>query len=219
MSQDICSICMEKKEKDIKILKCNHSFHDKCVNEWLLANITCPLCRNEEITRPNNIIIEVKEEIRIERRIERRIIINSNNIYFTLFLILSIVIFLFIILVPYNDANKICYNNESKSFSCPNHRAFLMTNIIWYLLNLFISICKNRSINKYSNTSWCIAIIFFTILNMIISTINIDDCIPKNYNCRDILWKQNIGYVSIEIINAFSCLITLIHYYMCWYSI
>jgi hypothetical protein len=218
MSQDICSICMEKKEKDIKILKCNHSFHDKCVSEWLLANITCPLCRNVEITRPNNIIIEVRQE-RQERQ-EGRFNINSNHVYFTMFLISSIVISIFIILVPYNDANKICSSDESKSFSCPNHRVFLVIIAIWYSINLLISICRNKYINKYPNTSWCIGVLFFTILNMFISTINIDEtCIPKNYNCRDILWKQNIDYVLIEIGNAFFCLITLIHYYIRWDSI
>jgi len=48
MSTDIqCSICLTDLEKNIKKLKCDHSFHQNCINEWINTNInTCPLCRD-----------------------------------------------------------------------------------------------------------------------------------------------------------------------------
>jgi hypothetical protein len=43
---DECSICYEKKEYRW-YLKCNHSFHFKCINEWLKLKKNCPLCRTQ----------------------------------------------------------------------------------------------------------------------------------------------------------------------------
>lgn len=38
-----CTICLEYITEDRIDLKCNHSFHKKCINKW--ENQTCPLCR------------------------------------------------------------------------------------------------------------------------------------------------------------------------------
>jgi DNA-directed RNA polymerase beta' subunit len=40
-----CCICMEEIGYDKKMLKCDHTFHSNCVNEWFMYNHTCPLCR------------------------------------------------------------------------------------------------------------------------------------------------------------------------------
>lgn len=42
-----CSICLDNFEEDenISTLKCNHSFHNKCIEAWLDTNFTCPMCR------------------------------------------------------------------------------------------------------------------------------------------------------------------------------
>ena len=44
-----CSICLEKIEKNTKILKinCKHKFHTKCLDSWLKINNKCPLCRKK----------------------------------------------------------------------------------------------------------------------------------------------------------------------------
>lgn len=55
---DLCSICMETlnvANKPIKKLNCNHAFHQRCVDQWISAQVasgdapTCPLCRREVI--------------------------------------------------------------------------------------------------------------------------------------------------------------------------
>ena len=47
---DKCNICLcnYDNDDDIIILKCNHMFHKKCIEEWLSNNSNkCPVCRNE----------------------------------------------------------------------------------------------------------------------------------------------------------------------------
>ena len=34
-------------EKLKKLPTCNHYFHVHCIDKWLSANVTCPLCREE----------------------------------------------------------------------------------------------------------------------------------------------------------------------------
>jgi len=46
-----CVICLSKFELKTKIrpLPCNHAFHAKCVDKWLRANRTCPICRRDAL--------------------------------------------------------------------------------------------------------------------------------------------------------------------------
>jgi hypothetical protein len=47
-NKQTCSICFDDFEEndDVSILKCNHLFHYKCINKWLMENkTTCPICR------------------------------------------------------------------------------------------------------------------------------------------------------------------------------
>lgn len=47
--QDIekCAICINefKEEENVRRLRCSHEFHMRCVDKWLKANTTCPMCR------------------------------------------------------------------------------------------------------------------------------------------------------------------------------
>jgi len=40
-----CCICLED-INTVSILPCAHQIHDKCINEWIISNNSCPLCRN-----------------------------------------------------------------------------------------------------------------------------------------------------------------------------
>lgn len=48
-----CPICLKRTHcseyaaigKFSKRLNCGHVFHVKCINKWLLKNISCPMCR------------------------------------------------------------------------------------------------------------------------------------------------------------------------------
>ncbi|KAM6971774.1 E3 ubiquitin-protein ligase RNF38-like [Aplochiton taeniatus] len=45
--QTTCVVCMCDFEARqlLRVLPCNHEFHAKCVDKWLKANRTCPICR------------------------------------------------------------------------------------------------------------------------------------------------------------------------------
>ena len=46
-SEESCSICLEnyKKNDTINILKCDHKYHEKCIDKWMETSNNCPLCR------------------------------------------------------------------------------------------------------------------------------------------------------------------------------
>lgn len=47
--QTMCVVCMCDFESRqlLRVLPCSHEFHTKCVDKWLKANRTCPICRAE----------------------------------------------------------------------------------------------------------------------------------------------------------------------------
>ncbi|ELT87610.1 hypothetical protein CAPTEDRAFT_209816 [Capitella teleta] len=49
-----CAICLEEYEEkqELRILPCQHEFHRVCVDPWLIANSTCPLCLYNIIEPP-----------------------------------------------------------------------------------------------------------------------------------------------------------------------
>lgn len=43
-----CSICLEEyvgKDTVRNLIKCGHYFHAECIDQWLIKNTTCPVCR------------------------------------------------------------------------------------------------------------------------------------------------------------------------------
>ena len=44
-----CSICIKKfiKGEVVRVLKCTHVFHDKCLLPWLEKHSQCPNCRKD----------------------------------------------------------------------------------------------------------------------------------------------------------------------------
>jgi Ring finger domain len=44
-----CAICMDvlKTGDMVKSLQCSHNFHSRCINNWLLVKLKCPLCKKE----------------------------------------------------------------------------------------------------------------------------------------------------------------------------
>lgn len=55
MDKDICCICLDILNENIKTLPCKHKFHITCLNQWILSNPTCPMCRNSISYPPQQI--------------------------------------------------------------------------------------------------------------------------------------------------------------------
>ncbi|CAH1800376.1 unnamed protein product [Owenia fusiformis] len=64
-NDEACAVCLDgyRTNELLRVLPCGHEFHKKCVDPWLVANRTCPLCllniientENELLSRRNNL--------------------------------------------------------------------------------------------------------------------------------------------------------------------
>ena len=43
---ETCNVCLEDfiEGEDIKLLQCNHGFHDECIRKWIVQKGKCPVC-------------------------------------------------------------------------------------------------------------------------------------------------------------------------------
>ncbi|XP_063963456.1 RING finger protein 215-like isoform X2 [Lytechinus pictus] len=50
-SSESCAVCLEEffKGQTIRMLPCHHTFHNRCVDSWLIRKRTCPLCKMDII--------------------------------------------------------------------------------------------------------------------------------------------------------------------------
>lgn len=69
MEQDKCVICLTDFTRDeterIRAFKCNHEFHDGCVEAWLNEKKTCPVCRGHiEHYKPKDRVHSVNSNTR-----------------------------------------------------------------------------------------------------------------------------------------------------------
>lgn len=55
--QTLCVVCFSDFEARqlLRVLPCNHEFHTKCVDKWLKANRTCPICRADASEVPREV--------------------------------------------------------------------------------------------------------------------------------------------------------------------
>jgi len=69
--KDTCVICLYEFKKNAKIrkLRCNHFFHIKCIDQWIINNPTCPCCRKSIIpdSKKKNKNKKKQEDIEIPR--------------------------------------------------------------------------------------------------------------------------------------------------------
>ena len=69
-----CTICFEETKSSDKRLKCKHVFHPKCIMNWFVESMECPVCRMEQDDDP---MIVFKKKVEDNIRVKYRDAINS----------------------------------------------------------------------------------------------------------------------------------------------
>lgn len=80
MTTDICAICHDSLETELKTLVCNHVFHAECIEAWTARVNQCPYCRT--VLGPPRFPAESDTESTDDwDDIERRILDEFNTSY------------------------------------------------------------------------------------------------------------------------------------------
>ena len=76
LTEEECSICLDKLKNEIAHLSCNHFFHYRCIGDWINKNremnkeVLCPICNQPfeiiNIYLPENVNVENKESHTIQ---------------------------------------------------------------------------------------------------------------------------------------------------------
>jgi hypothetical protein len=67
-TMDTCGICLETLDDPISF-QCDHSFHNKCISQWLFQKNTCPLCRHEIYDTHDDEDEEISYDITLNERV------------------------------------------------------------------------------------------------------------------------------------------------------
>lgn len=63
MAEEVeCRVCLSEVEEgqNVRSLKCRHTFHKDCLDQWLLQNwATCPLCRTKVM--PDDVVTKYRQ--------------------------------------------------------------------------------------------------------------------------------------------------------------
>lgn len=74
-------ICLEMfgSDENIKILKCLHIFHPKCLLEWLANQSLCPLCKDEQTGRDITISLKCGKSLKYSSLFNKDYIRNLTS--------------------------------------------------------------------------------------------------------------------------------------------
>jgi hypothetical protein len=196
-SSNNCSICLVSLKDNTNTLKCNHTFHNSCLELWLNTNNTCPLCRaiinthNKKIFLPDNqsnmiphLVVNINHINNINNiNPINNIINNCNNIkknilmrlaiFSILFNICAIIYFTLTILINNNTINKIInHKNETDPDYIDNNTfdgsVLLFFNVIYIIIYIILNLCIY---NKKWKSNKC-AFIFIICLAISICILN-----------------------------------------------
>lgn len=44
--KEACIVCLQELSSSVIVTKCNHFFHEKCLEQWIRVKFNCPTCRS-----------------------------------------------------------------------------------------------------------------------------------------------------------------------------
>lgn len=197
-----CGICFEDIINDKKILHCSHTFHNKCINNWLVKSNSCPYCRMD-ITKLDKITKMFEEAVsyQIEWNYSYIKVINNFNHFWentefhkdnnSNFLIDTKNLkteYIFDIELEYTDKFIISniinrFNQESVFTEIPLIDDNYSFDLRLSTLRVFNKI-KNFEINNKSS--------------YIIKKLIIKNQLNKNIDCTDVVYEFSKNYNKIE---------------------
>jgi hypothetical protein len=154
-----CSICLTDLKKNMKELECKHSFHDKCINEWINKCIntkTCPLCREIipfKITTLPTItsnIVQINSNnnstnnIQLINKLKKKLVIifYSLTVFFFLGSLLSNTISIFTTNNYINDKIRFYNETELNGYNSNTYsgEAFILLDALFVILYIITNI-------------------------------------------------------------------------------
>ena len=56
--EEVCVVCLSEMEEGdmLRMLRCGHAFHGECVDPWLMAQQTCPLCKADVMASTSTLV-------------------------------------------------------------------------------------------------------------------------------------------------------------------
>jgi hypothetical protein len=208
-----CAICLgevKKSDKNTIILECNHSYHKKCIDLWLVNKQVCPLCL-QTVTNYNPEKVELEINDKKPYKIEKRVLLNILSLLFVFLMSVCIInIILVNITSSFINDNYIETNNISECINIieiPNYNnspniKLIPDNIVhaFCIISLFLTICISKS-----NITWLFFFVtyFFDALSICILIYRY--VIFRKYldNMSKILFCENDMYNRILIHKVF----------------
>jgi hypothetical protein len=143
MEEYKCPICLDNKEPLDYISDCDHIFHQKCIDEWIVASDKndkeCPVCRTVILV----IEPEKREEITVisVREIDSEIQMNRRNYLMGLFIFVSFNIIEYTIV--FKDDKNVNVNSLVLFISI-----LLYNSMLFLFIRVLLLCCFNRCLTS-----------------------------------------------------------------------
>ncbi len=220
-----CSICLENITKGKKKIECNHEFHLKCIDEWLIKSNTCPLCR----TPIKKQVIDVQPQIIINIPQTNQQTISKKYKY--ILILCFVILYLFHIsataynIVIINKTNN-QINNYIDKFNITDKQnintytnvldVLITVNVLYFIMlisltgfiihikNCCSSICNNcifSIITTIIFVNFLINYSYYINLKKTLNNIDLDSSYKKDLYISNLIFLSSIGiYIIISIV-------------------
>ena len=111
LEDNTCIICFDDVSSEKRTLTCNHSYHKKCINEWIKTKNSCPICR---CVIPLNKKQKIRKFFKTTYKITKHLISGVVAVIFVPFIIIFIILYFVCTYNPNNNGefSEHVYRND-----------------------------------------------------------------------------------------------------------